>query len=459
MKVLAAHNRAARGRLLPGHGLMAAALGPAITSVIFTAGSGGSPASLTLGYSGDGTGYTVRFATGTDPLTVSPAQMHARSGGTNVLEHGLPTALGTNIDVTGLTATSEAATRLAVCLINADGSGASNVVTIPVSGLDFTTAQLSAATTNTAGSLVTLTFTEALVGTRLAANWTVALNGTPQTPSAIGGSGNTVTLTLGTAATFGQTVTVSYSGGDLEDGAGNPLAAITGAAVTNAVSNPTGFEAPLVYTQTSTIRSGGATPSQTTAAAFPGAGSWLVDLASIHDNAGNSAFTLSGPAVTSAVLLTDSTGVKTGRVGSYIYWVTTSAASDLTVTETANRDSYNRRIIVQKTNGLTSAGAIVGNAVTSGTSFSVALAAVPAGRYVSAVFANRLAAMTGVAFSGSFVAGDEVHDLTAVAGADNFTTAVASADATATGTFTATITLTASSAHSVMSAVALAPII
>ncbi len=428
---------------------------PVLTGLIFTAGGSGVHDSLELAYN-TSSGHRVYIATGGNSLSVTAAQLLAGSGGTDVDEFA-NYALGTEIDITGLTSASEASTRIAAALIRPTGDPlASNVRTVTVSGLDFTAITMSSATTNSAGTLVTLTMSEAAFGTENTANWSVERNGTPQTPSAVDITGSTISLTVAGLQT-GETITVNYSGGDLEDGKGNPLAAITDGAVTNAVST-VGFGPAAVFTQTTTIDGNTGTTFQTIAAAFDSAGSWLVHLASIHENPANSLFALSGPNVTSATLLTDTTGVKTGRVSTSVYWVVTSGASDLTITETANISSYGRRIVVQKANGLTNTGAIVGNATSASTSFSVALASVPSGHYVSAMFANRLAAMTGVAFAGSFVAGDEVHDLTAVVGADNFTSAAASADATSTGTFTCTINLTASSSHSVMSAVALAPI-
>ncbi len=427
---------------------------PVLTGAIFTPGGSGAPDQLELAYTGSTVGFRVYMATGTNPLTVSAAQLYAGSGGTNTLEFA-DAAPGTNVDIAGFTATSNSATRLAVALIReSDGGLASDVEIVTVSGLDFTLPTLSSATTNSAGTLVTLTMSENIFGTESTANWSVERNGTPQTPSAVDITGSSIALTV-TGLLSGETITVNYSGGDLEDGKGNPLASISDGAVTNTVPSAVGFEAPTAYTQQTDIRSGG-TPSQTTSGVFAGAGDYLVCLASEHDVSNNSAFTLSGTGLTST-LLTSSSAAKTGRVGTFIYWVTTTGASDLTVTETANFTSQERRIVVMKANGLTNTGAIVNSSASLSTPFSTTLAAVPAGHHVAAITANRGVVMTDHAYSGSFVSGDRVY-FALEQTFDNFSVSVAEKEAASTGTFTSTVALSPSAGHSVMSAVALDPL-
>ncbi len=63
------------------------------------------------------------------------------------------------------------------------------------------------------GTSLTLTFSETLdPGSEPAPGaFSVTVDGTGQTPTGVAISGKTVTLTLGTAVTSGQTVTVSYT--------------------------------------------------------------------------------------------------------------------------------------------------------------------------------------------------------------------------------------------------------
>lgn len=85
------------------------------------------------------------------------------------------------------------------------------------------------------GAKVTVTFDEDLVHVASAGllyvQWTISGTDVDQHPYEASVSGSTVTLTIGTAAKAGQTVTVSYdSGGHLEDAAGNEVASFSATA-------------------------------------------------------------------------------------------------------------------------------------------------------------------------------------------------------------------------------------
>lgn len=83
---------------------------------------------------------------------------------------------------------------------------------------------------------VVMVFSEAVTGTNLG----FTIGGTTSTTFAsISGSGTTWTGVLGTAAEFGQTITLSYASGagDFKDLNNNDLASITNQAVTNNVAD------------------------------------------------------------------------------------------------------------------------------------------------------------------------------------------------------------------------------
>ena len=107
-------------------------------------------------------------------------------------------------------------------------------------GTDTTAPALSTTTPPTAnGATLTLTYDEALNTTAPAASaFSVSVDGAAGAPpNAVSISDSTVTLTLASAVTGGQTVTVTYTkptNNPIQDTAGNEAAALTNQAVTNA---------------------------------------------------------------------------------------------------------------------------------------------------------------------------------------------------------------------------------
>lgn len=99
------------------------------------------------------------------------------------------------------------------------------------------------AATNTDGTKVILTYNKALSSTTAATSaFAVVVNSSAATVSSAAVSGSTVELTMGTAITNGQTVTVAYtdpSGGEdanaVQDLAGNDAASLSATSVTNNV--------------------------------------------------------------------------------------------------------------------------------------------------------------------------------------------------------------------------------
>ena len=113
---------------------------------------------------------------------------------------------------------------------------------------------LSTATVN--GDTLVLTYNEALDEDSEPANsaFTVKGAGADQNPTAVAVSGRQVTLTLGTAATAGQTVTVSYTApgtNPIQDAAGNDAANLTDRTVTNHSGTGTIWSATLTVDQAS----------------------------------------------------------------------------------------------------------------------------------------------------------------------------------------------------------------
>ena len=111
---------------------------------------------------------------------------------------------------------------------------------------DATAPRLSTATVN--GARLTLTYNEALDGTSVpaAGQFTVTVAGSAASLSAsnaVAVSGRTVTLTLASAVTAGQAVTMSYTvptSNPIQDAAGNDAAALTNRTVTNNTPRDTG---------------------------------------------------------------------------------------------------------------------------------------------------------------------------------------------------------------------------
>ena len=122
-------------------------------------------------------------------------------------------------------------------------SSVSNPLRIRVNGSakDATAPALRVAFVN--GTSLKLDYSEALDtgSTPATTDFTVTVAGTDQTPSNVGVAGSAVTLTLGTAATAGQTVTVAYTKGSnpIRDLAGNDAAALSSQAVNNITDDTT----------------------------------------------------------------------------------------------------------------------------------------------------------------------------------------------------------------------------
>ena len=125
--------------------------------------------------------------------------------------------------------------------------------------VDVTAPSFDSATVN--DDSLTITFDEALDTTKTPATaaFNVQVDGSTVTVSTVAVSDSTVTLTLATAVTTGQSVTVAYtkpdSGDVLQDESGNELATFTAQTVTN-VTRPTNTPATGAPTISGTARVG-----------------------------------------------------------------------------------------------------------------------------------------------------------------------------------------------------------
>lgn len=237
---------------------------PTLDSLSFTDNNDGTPAHLSLTYSGDVTGYRVYIAVGDGTLSVLASELYAGSGGTGTLEFA-DYAIGADIDITGLTATSEPGTQISAVLAkSSDGSDATVVRTVSVSGLDFTAPLFSSAEVgNIDADTVRVTHDSVLRGSTVAGDWTLTGN----TITAVSFTpGNTyVDLTLGTTALSTDVYTgdLAFSGSNLTDNDGNDLASYSSRDVTNNVSAGGAGQTMTILDQDLTANSGSAQATKT----------------------------------------------------------------------------------------------------------------------------------------------------------------------------------------------------
>ena len=117
---------------------------------------------------------------------------------------------------------------------DAAGNDAADLTARAADEVDTTPPTLSTATVE--GTTLILTYNEVLDGnsTPAASDFTVTVNGSARSVSGVALSGTAVTLTLGSAVTAGQTVTVSYTAAanPIQDAEGNDAAGLSNQAVT-----------------------------------------------------------------------------------------------------------------------------------------------------------------------------------------------------------------------------------
>lgn len=179
---------------------------------------------------------------------------------------------------------------------------------------------------------------------------------------------------------------------------------------------------------------------------FPDAGTYVLAIGDTPQNTNAITYTISGPNVSSSVLLSDTTAeIASDRTNAYMYLVTVtgSGASDMTITAGGTGNSFERGLLLWEAPDRTATGAITGVAKVSNdvaSDISAVASSVPSGYQVFAIYSNRTGSTTGVTWSGSFVDGDEDYDATGAgaanrhAGASLVTGSLGDVTATATGT-------------------------
>ena len=218
------------------------------------------------------------------------------------------------------------------------------VIVSGVTEADTTAPIYQSAATSTDGSKVILTYNEALSSTTAAASdFTVKVDGSAATISSVATSGSTIELTLSSAVTYGQTVTVAYTdptanndNNAIQDAAGNDATSLTSSTVNNTVSPPDTTAPSFSSAATSTdgakvILTYNETLSSTTATA-----------SDFTVKVDDSTATISGVATSgSTVELTLSSAVKNGQTVTVAYTDPTSGNDSNAVQDSAGNDAGN----------------------------------------------------------------------------------------------------------------------
>jgi uncharacterized repeat protein (TIGR02059 family)/uncharacterized delta-60 repeat protein len=189
----------------------------------------------------------------------------------------------------------------------------------------------TSATANTTGTLLTLTYDEALISTTAPASaYTVTIDGVAFQPSAVAISGTTVQLTMGTAIQLGKTVTVSYtapttdssaSNAAVQDSSGNDSVSLVNASVSNFSTAGPDVTSPTLSNVTASGTTVTLTFNENLRSITAGTDKYTVFV-------GNDAVTVSGAVVSgSTVVLTLASAIPSGELVSVSYTAPTSSTS------------------------------------------------------------------------------------------------------------------------------------
>jgi len=203
----------------------------------------------------------------------------AVSGSTVVLT--LASAVGAGLSVS-VAYTDPTASNDTNALQDAAGNDAATLAATSVtnnSTVDQSVPTFVSAATNTAGTTITLTYSEALSATTAAgSDFTVTVGGVSRSVSSVAVSGSTVVLTLASAVGAGQSVSVAYTDptgsndtNALQDAAGNDAATLAATSARNNVSAPTpsGTSTSTTSTSTTTTLVAGPTTGTSTTTTTP----------------------------------------------------------------------------------------------------------------------------------------------------------------------------------------------
>jgi uncharacterized repeat protein (TIGR02059 family) len=189
----------------------------------------------------------------------------------------------------------------------------------------------TSAMTNSTGTLLTLSYDEALIARNAPASaYTVTINGVDFQPSAAVVSGNTVQLTMGTAIEFGKTVTVSYTAPTadslatnfaVQDASGNDSASLVNAAVSNFSTAGPDVTAPRLSTVSYSGTTVTLTFNETLGSAGPAGSAFTVFV-------GNDPVTVLNASISgSTVVLTLPSSIPSGELVSVSYTAPTSSTA------------------------------------------------------------------------------------------------------------------------------------
>lgn len=209
------------------------------TSVLSVTRNG--PDSILVTSSEAGTLYYGFYPAGTPVGSISAAAMIAGND-TNQISNGsagvfVAAGVLEDVQIPFFGLTGETDYTLAIVLNIEDGGTYTNIATEDYTTPELSLAYVLAAATNVAGDQIILTVSESVMGTEDTADWVVnGVTGGSATVDAVTISGTTITLDLSdNLVASGDSPTVDYAGGDIEDAAGNALADFTNQAVTNNV--------------------------------------------------------------------------------------------------------------------------------------------------------------------------------------------------------------------------------
>ncbi|KAB0623864.1 SwmB domain-containing protein, partial [Acinetobacter guillouiae] len=187
---------------------------------------------------------TIQDATHVEVTSNETGQVKITDGHGNVIGTGTITGNNT-VDNVQLTRPLTDGETITVTVTD----GAGNPKTVEITAGDVTNPQFQSAHVDSSGTQLTLTYSEALDSTNLPPlnSFVVTADGQVVAVTGVTVNGSTVVLSLGTAVTTGQTVTVGYTdpttGNDtnaIQDTAGNDAATLPATAVDNGSTVPGG---------------------------------------------------------------------------------------------------------------------------------------------------------------------------------------------------------------------------
>lgn len=191
---------------------------------------------------GSGTLEVAFTAGGNGGSAITNYQYSTNAGGTWTTLS--PTSTTSPISISGLT--SGQLYNIKIRGVNAAGAGtASATVEATPTNSDSTAPTFSSAAIGGGGTVIVMTYNEALSATTAATSaFAVSVGGVSRSVSSVAISGSTVQVTLSSAVTYGQTVTIAYtdpSGSNdasaIQDSSGNDAITLSARSVTNNVAD------------------------------------------------------------------------------------------------------------------------------------------------------------------------------------------------------------------------------